>query len=134
MANVASKGMLVYTQTQITALIKGAEEIGGALAQEISNSETGQKVQQHKYYPDAKNIAKGTFYGMASIYDGMYEAVCCIGRGIQQASSEIVSKKYGQDAGKVVNEGLDAVGNVGQMAQAYKDVAVKEIIKNQDKK
>lgn len=53
---------------------------------------------------------------MVSIYDGMYEAMCCIGRGVQEASSQIVAKKYGDDAGKVVNEGLDAVGNVGQMA------------------
>src|SRR5438309_1065026 len=85
MANVASKGILVYTEAQVTALVAGAKEIGKAVSEEVSKSETGKKVQDHKYYPDAKNIAIGTVHGVAAVYEGMYEAMCCVGRGLQEA-------------------------------------------------
>jgi spartin len=126
MANVASKGMLVYTQVQVKALILGAKEIAGAAAGEVSSSETAKKVQEHKYYPDAKNIAIGTVHGVAAVYEGMFEAMCCVARGFQVATAGVVAKKYGTQAGSVVNEGMDAVGNVGQLGGAAKNAALRE--------
>jgi hypothetical protein len=82
MANVASKGMLVYTQAQVTALLLGAREVGKVIVEEVGKSETGTKVKENKYYPDAKNIVIGTVHGLAAVYEGMYEAMCCVGRGL----------------------------------------------------
>jgi len=35
----------------------------------------------HKNYEDVKNVAKGTIHAVATVYDGMFEALCVIGRG-----------------------------------------------------
>ena len=50
-----------------------------------------------------------------------------IGTGIQIATTGVVTKKYGDDAVQVVNTGMDAVGNVGQITYVYKDVISKEL-------
>jgi len=43
----------------------------------------------------------------------MYEALCLVGRGFQQATTEVVTTKYGEQAGALTNDSLDTVGNVG---------------------
>lgn len=39
-------------------------------------------MQSHKNYSDVRNIAKGTVHALAAIYDGMFEGLSAIGRGI----------------------------------------------------
>ena len=50
-----------------------------------------------------------------------------IGRGIQGASTGVITTKYGDDAGKMANEGFETVGNIGQVGRVYKDGAIKAI-------
>ena len=37
---------------------------------------------KHKNYEDAKVIAKGGLHAIVAVYDGMFEALCSIGRGV----------------------------------------------------
>lgn len=99
MAKAASSAVLTFTQAQVSALISGAKVVGKEVGDAISTSETGQKISSHKHFDDVKNVAKGTVHAVAAIYDGMFEGLCAIGRGIQGATTDVVQHKYGEGAG-----------------------------------
>lgn len=52
-------------------------------------------MKKHKNYNDAKNIGQGAVHAVAAVYDGLFEALCEIGRGAGEASVGLVEKKYG---------------------------------------
>ena len=76
-----------------------------------------------------KSVGIASVHAVASIYDGLYEALYTMARGTKEATGNVVEHKYGKDAGAAVKNGLDAVGNVGYLARAVNDVAVKEVAK-----
>jgi len=36
-------------------------------------------------------VAKGTVHAIAAVYDGMFEAICVIGRGFSNTTSDVVT-------------------------------------------
>ena len=126
-AKEASKAVLSYTKTQLEALITLSKNIGAEIARNIESSDSAKKVTSNKNYEDAKKIGGASIHAMAAIYDGLYEAIFTMARGAKDATAEIVEHKYGQEAGAVIKDGLDTVGNVGYMTRAFKDVAVQQI-------
>lgn len=64
-------------------------------------------------------MAKGTVHAIAAVYDGMFEAICVIGRGFSNTTSDVVTYKYGDKAGEVTKDSMDAVGNIGAMTRVY---------------
>ncbi|KAL4481801.1 hypothetical protein ABPG74_007890 [Tetrahymena malaccensis] len=127
MAKATSSAVLIFTQTQISALIQGAKIMGEEISNQVGESETGKKIKSHKNYEDAKNIAKGTVNAFASIYDGMFEGLCAIGRGFQAATTDVVQAQYGEGAGQLAHESFETAANVGNIAYAYKTEAIKAI-------
>ncbi|EAR94289.3 senescence-associated protein (macronuclear) [Tetrahymena thermophila SB210] len=127
MAKATSSAVLIFTQTQISALIQGAKVIGEELSNQVGDSDTGKKIKAHKNYEDAKNIAKGTVHVFAAIYDGMFEGLCAIGRGFQAATTDVVQAQYGEGAGQLAHESFETAANVGNIAYAYKTEAIKAI-------
>lgn len=81
MAKAGSSAMVQYTKAQVEAMVSAAKVIGSQVGTEIENSETGQKIKSHKNFEDVKTVAKGTVNCVANVYDGMYEALCLVGRG-----------------------------------------------------
>jgi len=63
-----------------------------ATEKELETSETGVKIKSHKNYEDAKNVTKGTVHAVAAVYDGLFEALCEIGRGCGEATVGLVDK------------------------------------------
>ena len=55
-----------------------------------------------------------------------------IGTGIEIATTGVVKKKYGDEAGEAVHNSLDAVGNLVQITNVTKDVISKELEKDTD--
>lgn len=49
----------------------------------------------------------------ASVFDGMMEAMFLIGRGVKDATAGVITVKYGEQAGKAADQGMDVIGNVG---------------------
>lgn len=128
-AKEASKAILSYTRTQIEALITLSKNIGKEIAKNIEASESAKKVTSHKNYEDAKKIGGASLHAAAAIYDGLYEALFTMARGAKDATTEVVEHKYGKEAAGALKDGLDAVGNVGYLTRAVKDVTVQEIEK-----
>lgn len=89
--------------------------IGKEISSQVGNSSTGQKISSHKNYEDVKNVAKGTVHAMAAVYDGMFEGLCAIGRGVQGATTTVIQHKYGDNAGELCSDSFDTVGNVGNL-------------------
>lgn len=128
-AKEASKAILCYTKTQLEALIALSKTIGKEIANNIEKSDSAKKVTSHKNYEDVIKVGGASIHAMAAIYDGLFEAIFITARGAKDLTSDIVEHKYGKDAGDVMKDGLDAVGNVGYLTRVVKDVAVKEIEK-----
>ncbi|EGR31150.1 hypothetical protein IMG5_116800, partial [Ichthyophthirius multifiliis] len=127
LANVTSSAVLNFTKAQVEGLLQGVKVIGNEIANQAANSETGKKIQSHKNYQDVKNVTKGAVNAVANVYEGMYQALCLIGRGIQGATTGVIGAKYGDDAAKIANDGLDVVGNVGDMGRITKNGAIKAV-------
>ena len=62
----------------------------------------------------------------------MIDALCIMGRGLGQATTEIVTIKYGEKMGEATKEGLDCIGNVGMIAKVYSVEGAKMIEKKMD--
>lgn len=82
MAKIGTNAALTYTKGQVQALIETGKSACNELGKEIENSQTGQKIVNNKNYDDVKTVAKGTLHAVAAIYDGMFEALCKVGKGI----------------------------------------------------
>lgn len=65
---------------QIKALIGAAAMIGKEVASQFENSETGKKLQDKPVYEGAKKIGASAVQATASVYDGMFEALCTLGK------------------------------------------------------
>ncbi|KAL4436432.1 hypothetical protein ABPG74_002998 [Tetrahymena malaccensis] len=115
MAHATSDYILTYSQQQLEYLLNNAKSIGQEIFTQVAQSQTGQQIQQHKNYVDVRNITKGTINAVASIYDGLFESLATIARGFQSTTTSVVSAKYGQQAGLVVDHSMDAVANVGNI-------------------
>jgi hypothetical protein len=126
-AKEASKAVLSYTKTQIEALITLSKSIGKEIAKNIESSDSAKKVTSHKNYEDVKKIGGASVHALAAIYDGLFDAIFTMARGAKDATAEVVEHKYGKEAGGVIKDGLDTVGNVGYLTRAFKDVAVQQI-------
>jgi hypothetical protein len=133
-ANTATDTALKFTQVQVQGLMTVGKEIGKEVGRKIEKTETAQKAKNHKHYGTAMQVGKSTVHAVASLYEGMVEAVCIVGKGVGDTTTKIVTHKYGQQVGNVTQEGLNAVGNVGKMTQVYKQEAAKAFEKATEKK
>lgn len=62
-----------------------ADEAG----KQFENSETGKKIQEHKYYDDAKNIGGAAVVAVVSVYDGLTEALAVLLDSTGHATTEV---------------------------------------------
>jgi Senescence-associated protein. len=115
------------------------------MARKFAKSEKGQQIQNHKHFGTVKEIGKSTLHAAAAIYDGMVEALFAIGnytkifnnrlgRGIGDTTTKLVTAKYGEKTGQATKEGLQVVGNVGQVIKMTNVEAAKAIKEGTEKK
>ena len=121
--------MQIFIFLQVQGLIEIASSIAEEVGKNFESSETGQKLSKNANYEKAKIIGKSTIHATAAVFDGMVDALCIMGRGLGQATTEIVTLKYGDRMGEATKEGLDCIGNVGMIAKAYSVESVKVVEK-----
>jgi len=133
-AKTTTNAFYTYSKTQVEGLVQIGKHIGGELAKNFENSETGQKMKNHPKYEDAKTIGKATVHAIAAFYDGLFEALHILGRGISSTTSNLVEQKYGKDAGDLSKASFDTVGNIGNITQVYKEVGSKQLLQTTGEK
>lgn len=134
LANNCSKAVLTFTKAQLEGMMELCKAIGSEGVVMLENTKTGKKMTQNKNYEGAKEVGKATVHAVSAVFDGMIDALYTMGKSAGYAVTDVVAYKYGDDAGAVTKDGLQAVGQVGMVFRAPKDVAVKAITEATAKK
>ncbi|KAL1324328.1 hypothetical protein AAHE18_13G081600 [Arachis hypogaea] len=101
------KRLTKMSEKVATGILSGVVKVSGFFTSSVVNSKAGKKF--FSFLPG--EIVLATMDGFNKVCD----AVEVAGRNVMSTSSvvttELVSHKYGEEAGKVINEGLDAAGH-----------------------
>jgi len=133
-AKVATSAAYTFTKAQVQGLMAVASAIVTELGNNFENSETGKKWQENPNYDKAKVIGKSSLYATVAVFDGMVEALCIMGRGLGEATTDMVTVRYGGQMGEATREGLDAAGNMGMILKAYQVEGAKIVEEKTTKK
>ena len=106
-AKTVSSGAVTYTVWWVEALCKTAKLLGKGV---IGNSSKMKYVKKMKYFEDTKNVVGGAGSGIASVYLGMFGAITTIGSSLANTTGNVISHKYGDRAGEIVNHVTDVGG------------------------
>ncbi|CAK71432.1 unnamed protein product (macronuclear) [Paramecium tetraurelia] len=131
LVNKGSKAILQFTKAQVDALINLGKLIADEAEKQFENSETGKKMQEHKYYDDAKNVGGAAVVAVVSIYDGLTEALSVLLDCTGQATTEVIKNKYGDQASELSKEGFQVAGNVLAFDKIYVQAAAKAVLEQQ---
>ena len=131
-----SDKFMKFTSTQIENLVSISHKIGQKLTKNI-----GKNTSSQVKYQDAKNIGKASIHVVASVYNGLNEAIMLMVKGAREAGVEMVEHRYGRDMAGVLEDGMDIVDNARGMAMisnVVKAVVVDKIekgteVKNEEK-
>eukprot|EP01016_Furgasonia_blochmanni_P049104 TRINITY_DN7416_c0_g2_i1.p1 TRINITY_DN7416_c0_g2~~TRINITY_DN7416_c0_g2_i1.p1 ORF type:complete len:304 (+),score=59.21 TRINITY_DN7416_c0_g2_i1:1-912(+) len=120
-------------------------EVGSTISTKFKESETGKKLEANSTYQTAKKVGSATFGAVASIFDGLTqglvvigmdfidkseaEQICyvIVGRSVSNTTTSVVQHKYGDQAAQVVNNGFDAVGNIGLITRLHDKETVEKL-------
>ena len=131
-----SDKFMKFTSSQIENLVSISHKIGQKLTKNIGKN-TNSKVK----YQDAKNIGKASIHVVASVYNGLNEAIMLMVKGAKEAGVGVVEHRYGRDMAGVLEDGMDIVDNargIAMMSNVVKAVVVDKIekgtgVKNEEK-
>lgn len=70
--------------------------------------------------------------GLANIASGVIDGVVGVGKGIGTAATTIVTKKYGNEAGKALDSAEDIIGNGVCITTSVKNGIVNELREKDD--
>eukprot|EP01016_Furgasonia_blochmanni_P049106 TRINITY_DN7416_c0_g2_i3.p1 TRINITY_DN7416_c0_g2~~TRINITY_DN7416_c0_g2_i3.p1 ORF type:complete len:286 (+),score=60.80 TRINITY_DN7416_c0_g2_i3:1-858(+) len=102
-------------------------EVGSTISTKFKESETGKKLEANSTYQTAKKVGSATFGAVASIFDGLTQGLVVIGRSVSNTTTSVVQHKYGDQAAQVVNNGFDAVGNIGLITRLHDKETVEKL-------
>lgn len=91
LVNTGTKAMVIFTRAQVDALINLGKMIGEEASKQFADSETGKRMQEHKYYAEAKEIGAGALVACVSIYDGLTEALCVLLKSTGEATTHVLA-------------------------------------------
>ncbi|XP_058451251.1 protein spartin [Malaya genurostris] len=77
----------------------------------------------------ALTICAGAVEGFGTVYAGLEKSASILGTSLSQSTVQIVQHKYGSEAGQVVGNSLDTVGNVINVSQNMNNITPKGIAK-----
>ncbi len=66
---------------------------------------------------------------ISGVYDGLFLAGDKVFTGLRQVAKEGVHKKYGEQAGQAVDQGIGIIGNVKDIGGVHKDVIREKVYK-----
>lgn len=127
-----SDKFMTFTSTQIENLVSVSQKIGQKLTKNM-----GKPSNSQPKYQEAKNIGKASIHVVASVYNGLNEAIMLMVKGAKEAGVGVVEHRYGRDMAGVLEDGIDIVDNargMAMMSNVVKAVVVDKIEKGTEVK
>lgn len=132
---IAASTACTVTGACVSVVAKGTQALGKHLAPHVRkhgtklvSSVSGQNEQDSsKTVDNILTIAAGGLQGFSTLYTGVTENAKVLGKTVANEASEVVQKKYGNDAGIATRETLYAAGNAALTVQNVKDLGPKAI-------
>jgi len=121
-----------FAVNQIENVIGFATGLAKDAVSEIEqiDGKDGKKFGDNKYYVHAKNIGTGALHVVGGVWTGLIDAFGSVMHGVGNATHEVVEHKYGKNMGDAVGEGIEIVGDGGEIFFAWSDGMKKAVHDN----
>ena len=121
--SLLAKGARCVAQYSAPYVRQGAERLlPGSLTR--SNS-----ADENSKLDKALMVAGASLHGVATVFSALEEGSKVLGRQLAISTSHVVANRYGVGAGKVTEDVLFSVGNVGQTFMAVRGIRPKALLK-----
>jgi hypothetical protein len=113
-----SKNVLTSATNTIQKILKSTGKKADLWAAKLQNTQMAQNYTVQQISKTGKEVVQIA----GTTLDGLVDALCILAQGVGDATTGIINKKYGERAGIATRQGLDAVGNIGLIVKAYKNL------------
>jgi hypothetical protein len=126
----ASNKVLSVSQVVIDKALKATAKAAKKISNKITNNGNGNKLTRSKTYQSAAEIGRGALSAVGEVFDGLEQALGMLGRATSNVTVDIVTHRYGESAGIVTSNSIDAAVNVGKIALDVRSLGVKKLTKS----
>ncbi|XP_063970486.1 spartin-like [Lytechinus pictus] len=110
-----------------------AEEVGPIISKQankmLANGEDEPDGKAKAVLDGVLTVTASGLSGFGKVYRGLETAAIQMAKSISHATVQTVEHKYGEDAGRLTNNSLATVGNIGISAHNFNNLGVKAIAK-----
>jgi hypothetical protein len=101
----------------------------------------GNKTNATSYVDGFCKVAGSSVEGFSVVYDSLEQAAKCLGKNVTNQTVNVVDYKYGTDAAKLTQNGMQSVGNIALTVNNVKGLKIvrtvaketaKEVVKSKD--
>ncbi|KAL4481800.1 hypothetical protein ABPG74_007889 [Tetrahymena malaccensis] len=112
---IFSDRIFKVSKDALNKMINFSKKVMSNLANKIGDTKIGRRIKRNRVYCDFKEALKNGIKSIAAVYDGMIEAKHIVQLALKDAAADIITAKYGEQAGQLTNDLLGIRMNYQQM-------------------
>ncbi|KAL4481799.1 hypothetical protein ABPG74_007888 [Tetrahymena malaccensis] len=113
--SIISDRIVHLNQEVVNKMLSSSAKIIQRLALAVGETKVGKRIKRNKVYCDFKDSVKKSVNSITTVYEGMVEAQNIVEEALKKASVDIITAKYGQQAGQLTNQAIKIGSNFGQL-------------------
>ncbi|KAL4512921.1 hypothetical protein ABPG72_017606 [Tetrahymena utriculariae] len=113
---IFSDRIVHVNQEIVNRMVFSSDKIIQKLVLAVGETKTGKRIKRNKVYCDLKDSVQKSVKSIITVYQGMAYAQNVIEEALKKASVDILTAKYGQQAGQLTNQAIKLGSNFNQLS------------------